>query len=225
MNTKRFPNLYGSVEDNNPGISLFGRRFYSDQTDIEFLVEFLLVFISKKRVGEKTGRGISFLDKDLLRELASGNIPLEYLPPSRIILKLFTFLGSSKLETRHPSHKDRFVKLISDLEESIETTGNIGKKNIIEIVEQVLLGFVGVAQNRTWCTQTFLPVASNLLSVETRWKEVQANKRNDLKWDEAIKENYFTFSSHLFMARGGELLFRNYNQKKGYSVTGSVTLI
>lgn len=34
----------------NPAIQIYGRRLYKPQTEIEYLVEFLLVFISKKRL-------------------------------------------------------------------------------------------------------------------------------------------------------------------------------
>ncbi|MCC8991010.1 MAG: hypothetical protein LM514_00040, partial [Streptococcus sp.] len=49
----RFPGN-GEVGENqadqrNPAIRLYGRRFYKDQTPIEYLAEFLLVFASPKK--------------------------------------------------------------------------------------------------------------------------------------------------------------------------------
>ena len=58
MNTLRFPNI--SIEkqtDSNPAVRAFGRRFYKDQTPLEYLAEFLLCFSSKKEseAGERAG--------------------------------------------------------------------------------------------------------------------------------------------------------------------------
>ena len=49
----RFPDN-GEIGENqadqrNPAIRLYGRRFYKDQTPIEYLAEFLLVFASSKK--------------------------------------------------------------------------------------------------------------------------------------------------------------------------------
>jgi hypothetical protein len=221
MIENRFPALRETEEDNNPAIQLFGRRFFSDQTDIEYLVELLLVFISSKKIGENVGWKNSFLDMETIEYLSNSNLSLKYNPPAHIILKLFSFLGFSKLETRHTCHKIHFEKVNNLLENSIETFSNIDKKHIIEIIEQIFLGFVGVAKDRTWCTQTFLPISTALIAVETRWREIQAKKLPDLDWDEAFQKAFFTFSTHLFMARGGELLFlqlcnvfRNYRNQE-----------
>ena len=43
---------YGG-EDRNPAVQLFGRRFFSDQTVAELLVELLLVATSEKMVGKE----------------------------------------------------------------------------------------------------------------------------------------------------------------------------
>ena len=42
------------TEDANPAIQLFGRRFFSDQTVAEFLIEFLLVATSQKKLLRKS---------------------------------------------------------------------------------------------------------------------------------------------------------------------------
>jgi hypothetical protein len=60
LNLDRFPRLEPQKEDRNPAIQLYGRRFYKDQTEIEYLVEFLLVFVSRKKVfieEESKGKG------------------------------------------------------------------------------------------------------------------------------------------------------------------------
>ena len=38
------------LDQKNPAIRLYGRRFYKDQTPIEYLAELLLVFASAKKI-------------------------------------------------------------------------------------------------------------------------------------------------------------------------------
>ena len=47
----RFPPTSGdgiAADQTNPAIQIYGRRFYKDQTPVEYLAEFLLVFASPK---------------------------------------------------------------------------------------------------------------------------------------------------------------------------------
>jgi hypothetical protein len=91
--------------DRNPAIRLFGRRLFVDQTVPELLLEFLLVAASPKRIGSQGQVMSSILpDMDLLNGWPAGR-GLEYAPKARLNLKLFAFLGSSKLDTRHEAHR------------------------------------------------------------------------------------------------------------------------
>src|SRR6476646_3943260 len=101
-----FPSIPLKIEpkgqDFNPGIRLFGRRFFADQTVPELLIELLLVTASKKRVtGADIPAAALLPSLELLRAWPDG-IALEYASKSRLNLKLFAFLGASKLDTRHP---------------------------------------------------------------------------------------------------------------------------
>ncbi len=207
MSIKRFPNLPNQKEDENPSIQLFGRRFYKDQTPIEYLIEFLLVFTSTKTIG-RTGEElpIGFPDMKLLKNWPEG-APLFYFPQARLVLKLFTFLGASKLETRHPCHIAHFTRILSNLCQRVNAPPHLSKESVLKLIEQILLGFVGVAQNRTWCTQTFLPLAPSLIAREAIWKRLQGKEYEAIDWYKAIEQGLFTFSNHDFMARGGEVLY------------------
>ena len=78
MTIKRFPDIAFQEEDKNPAIGLFGRRYYKDQTPIEYLVEFLLVFDSRKTIGESTkGWKQAFPNSEDLRGWPI-NEPLKY---------------------------------------------------------------------------------------------------------------------------------------------------
>lgn len=204
---QRFPALVHVEEDDNAAIQIFGRRFYKDQTAIEYLVEFFLVFLSPKYVEDpKAGWQKGFPDKKIL-DSWPANSALKYSPEPRLGLKLFSFLGSSKLETRHACHKQHFEKMLSNLKEQLEIDTNISEDELLEILEQLLCGFVGVAANRTWCTQVFLPVSECLVAGETIWKRVKGDKSPDITWSEAIDKGLFSFSKHAFLVRGGEVLY------------------
>ena len=80
----------------NPAIQLFGNRLFIDQTPTELLVEFLLVVTSKKQVGDL------IFDTALppIQELISWkDDALKYAPKARVNLKLFSFLGASRLDS------------------------------------------------------------------------------------------------------------------------------
>ncbi len=230
-------------EDANPAIKLFGRRFEKEQTAIEYLAEFLLVFSNPKVIVDTESKPVSemtwefgFPDNDTLKRLASENLKLRYAAPARLVLKLFAFLGSSKLETRHLCHQKHFQAILGELKSQINTSGNILKDDILGLIEQVLLGFIGIAQNRTWCTHLFLPVSKALIAGESIWRRKEAQKNPDLTWHASIEKfhNYYDFSKHRFMARGGEVLylqlcnlfsrentleFANFLKKMGYTKT------
>lgn len=191
------------TSDANPAIQLFGRRFFSDQTVLEYLVEFLLVAHSKKKLGHDVLIDTLFPSWQELQRWTSE--ALLYSPPTRLCLKLFAFLGSSKLETRHPSHRKQYETLLNRLQNKIHASEEKEKENILKTLENLFLGFQGAGFDRTWCAQTFTPVSNALILNETIWKDKAARKANVQDWKQAL--NYFTASQRLFLARGGELLY------------------
>ena len=199
----RFPlkvNDHGD-DDKNAAIQVFGRRFFKDQTPVEYLAEFFLVFASAKDAGRADA--CAFPDY--------GSAPpakLTYHPPYRLGLKLFAFLGASKLETRHPVHISSFRQGISEVEHRISSPdGTISREDGVRLVQGLFSGFVGVAGDRTWTAHTFLPASASLLAREVLWRHggPMGAAQRDLAWDDAW--NYFDTSAHSFMARGGELLY------------------
>ncbi|KQZ34957.1 hypothetical protein [Massilia sp. Root1485] len=190
-------------EDENPAIQVFGRRFFKDQTPVEYLAEFLLVFASAKDNDPATTYKFPLY--------ASTQSKLFYHPPFRLALKLFSFLGASKLETRHRSHITSFKAGIEELEQRIDPGSKISRNDAVRLIQGVFSGFVGVAGDRTWTAHTFLPASEALLAREILWehgsKKNGAAKRPDMTWDEALEGPYFNTSAHSFMARGGELLY------------------
>ena len=202
-----FPEIALNYEgpDANPGIQLFGRRFFADQSIMEYLAEFLLVAHSAKQMGREGSTFKSLLPAwQQLQNWPSG-MELGYRAPVRLGLKLFAFLGASKLETRHVSHKKQYDVILEKILAAIQTDASVDKLEILRTLENLFLGFQGVGGNRTWCTQVFLPTALSLLACETNWQQKKAERSDVSSWAEALA--YFSSQQKLFMARGGELLY------------------
>lgn len=207
---QRFPESTSggkSSANENPAIYLYGKRFYKDQTPVEYLAEFLLTFASPKKrysLGESEIAYRGAFEFDIER-----NEPC-YYPEDKVALKLFSFFSSSKLETRHSSHHKAYMDSLDRLAEKID--GN-DKKEAIQLLQSLFNGFVGVSSNRTWVTHCFLPASTSLLSREIDWLHSGKSgaKNKDFEWgfdggDSEIM-NYFVHDRHNFMARGGESLF------------------
>jgi hypothetical protein len=194
-------------KDGNPAIQLFGRRFFSDQTVPELLIEFLLLTNSQKRIGKAIiDKGHVFPDIDVLKNWPPET-SLEYAPKSRLNLKLFALIGASKLETRHKSHRDHYRQLLQRIQERIIASGSADKEEILKTLENLFLGFQRVGGQRTWCAQSFLPIHPEMLAAEILWNSTKAKKAED--WDEITERfnHFFTANQHRFLARGGELLY------------------
>jgi len=210
-----FPNIDRQMEtkgdeDYNPSIRLFGRRFFVDQTVQELLIEFLLIAVSSKRIADKhLADGVLFPAMDLLRSWPS-DAPLKYAPKARLNLKLFAFLGASKLDTRHESHRQHYRDLIRDMRSPAKLNpGSLDKDEILKTLENLFLGFQSVGGQRTWCAQAFLPVNRTVLAAETLWNETAAHRAGVKHWSSVVDRflHFFSFGRHRFLARGGELLY------------------
>ncbi len=194
-------------QDRNPAVQLFGRRFFVDQTVPELLLELLLVATSRKRVGNKRFSSEQmFPDIEFLRTWPDKAY-LEYAAKARLNLKLFAFLGASKLETRHESHRQHYQNLLKLLQspENLAVAEIADSVDVLQTLENLFLGFLSVGEERTWCAQSFLPVARNLVAGESIWRETQARREDPDSWDKALK--FFSHSQQLFLSRGGEVLY------------------
>lgn len=179
----------------NPALRLYGRRFHKDQTPLEYLAEFLLVFASKKGTNQTDSFRFN-LDDD--------TDSLYYWPEDRIALKLFSFFPSSKLSTRHPVHQKAYKEAIIELKNNIKASPE-SKEETVKLLQSLLTGFIGVSGDRTWTTNTFFPASTALLAREVDWLHTKAKKAEIKEWGNT--GNYFALDRHNFMARGGEVLF------------------
>ncbi len=192
--------------DRNPAIRLFGRRLFVDQTVPELLLEFLLVASSQKRIGiEEQSLSAIFPDMALLRSWQSGR-GLEYAPKARLNLKLFAFLGASKLDTRHATHRQHYRDLIRDIGSPKHLSqGALSADEILKTLENLFLGFQNVGGQRTWCAASFLPIVREVIADESIWRETAARASGVDSWERAI--DYFSHTQQLFLARSGALLY------------------
>ncbi len=203
-------------EDFNPAIRLFGRRFFGDQSVAELLLEFLLVATSPKKIGEHTVASELLLPEfEVLRSWPQSWL-LQYAPKARLNLKLFAFLGASKLETRHNSHRQHYRALIQAMShpDKLSISGTADTNEVLQTLENLFLGFQSVGGQRTWCAQAFLPISRNVIGAETLWNDTEARRAEARgegvgDWDYVVDEfsRFFSFNRHRFLARGGELLY------------------
>jgi hypothetical protein len=213
-NVKQFPDIgEDETADANPAIRLFGRRFRDDQTALEYLVEFMLVFVSAKTIGAAHVDGHKNRDAwkgfppiDELQKWSAGET-LIYYPKMHLMVKLFAFLGASSVEGRHKSHLEKHKELVSNLKHHLHAKPSISKNEVVELMEQVLMGFIGVSGNRGWSAHSFLPLAPELIAGEAIWEKSRGRREPNLNWNQVLKKNMFSFSKHDFLARGGEVLY------------------
>ena len=134
--------------------------------------------------------------ENLLRAWPEG-AALEYAAKARLNLKLFAFLGASKLETRHASHRQHYRRLLDSLSsgEKLAVSGESDATEVLRTLENLFLGFQGVGGQRTWCAQTFLPVVKEMLGAETLWNETQARNDGVKDWDDVVSRflHFFSF--------------------------------
>lgn len=135
-------------------------------------------------------------------------VPVGYLPPVKLNLKLLAFLGASRIDSRHDVHKHHYGELMGSLDSTLAVSGERSQE-VLEWLESLLRGFQGAGLTRTWCAQTFFPVSKALLTKETIWNASAAKRERVSDWQASVEKfsTYYSVTRHDFMARGGELLY------------------
>lgn len=194
----------------NPAIQLFGHRFFSDQNALDLLSEFLLLVVSKKHIDSLCCEGY-FPESEQLRDWReqTPEALLRYEPKAKLNLKLFAFLSSSTLESRHLAHREHAIELNRLLQERIDATNSEKRNQAIKTLSNLLRGFWGTGAQRTWCAQTFLPFCEGVLGGEVIWNETEAKKRNVFAWNEVLDSfaTYFSQTKHVIFCQGGSALY------------------
>lgn len=182
---------------------IYGNRFHADQTLVEYLIEFLLVFCAEK--DGPNGRKLCFHDPN------SKDV-LFYTVEPRIGLKRFIFFDKSKKNDVATVDKTAYQELIKALSEKIEDADEEEKVEFLESLQDLFHGYAVVLRKRTWCAQAMLPICPEVIFCEAMPKK---KERATLKWDELKNDpekvnridDLFDFDKRNFLARGGELYY------------------
>lgn len=188
-----FPRMNKTLDDKETlSIKLMGKRIFKDQTLSEYLLEFLLIFVSAK---DKDGSGeLEFHTPAQLERSIS------YYAPARVGLKRFIFYDRSKRDSRSDIDTAAYNEIMTMLQERSDDP------DYPYMLQDLLYGYSLVIKNRGWYAQSLLPVAPDLIFPEA----LGINKRkmmDETQTSNLERESEFQFGQHDFMARGGEMYY------------------
>lgn len=192
-----------AANSKNVSVRLFGNRIIGDQTLYEYLIEFLLIFISAKDKDGITGTD-SFHSPD-----CEGN-QLEYYADPRIGLRRFVFYDKTKKGADIDVDEKAYNSYLQVLMEKIEDADDDRKQEIIDSIQDMIHGYAAVVKSRFWGAQMLLPICKGFIYCEAMPNE---KARRSLTWDlEDEKKRYaidksFAFDKRNFLARGGEMYY------------------
>ncbi|SFC69911.1 hypothetical protein [Butyrivibrio sp. YAB3001] len=185
--------------NNNLSIALLGNRFIPDQTLYEYLIEFLLVFVSAKNEDLNTGK-MRFHRMDLGEDCS-------YWVDPRMGLRRFLFYEKTRKnscikfdEYAYKKHEEILLKRMKDIDDEKAL-------KYLESIQDLLHGYAVVIKKRSWMAQALLPICPELIFNDAAPTE---NKRlKEVKWEEnpITVDTKFDMTKHNFLARGGELYY------------------
>lgn len=178
----------------NLSTRIFGNRFKIDQSVYEYLIEFLLIFISPKSSDYKTGK-MKFHENVLENYTYYGKIQMG--------LRRFIFFDKSKKNGSIKLDEEVFNTLKNYLISNVDAESQQEKEEIIDDIQDLLYGYAVILKKRAWCAQAMLPVCPEFVFPEAMpntKKRLENNKSQDV-------DRYFSFDKRNFLARGGELYY------------------
>ena len=176
---------------------IFGNRFHGDQTLYEYLIEFLLVFVSYKDSDHSKG-SLQFHDPN--------SNDLSYYVQPRMGLKRFIFFEKSKKGSAIKADEEAITFLYNKLESLISDSDEKKKKEIVEGLQDLLRGYGVVVRKRSWCAQAVLPICPELVFCEAMPNEKIRRGVNFQTNPEQV-DTTFQFDQRNFLARGGEVYY------------------
>lgn len=196
-----YPSSVDDLEKHLSSIAtrIFGNRFKPDQTLYEYLIEFLLVFVSSKDESLKNGR---------MRFHKTGVGRLEYYVEPRMGLRRFIFYDKARKNGSVPIDEQAYQEMMQTLKKNIIADSDTEKQDIIDGLQDLLHGYAVVVRKRNWCVQMLLPVCPEMILCDAMPEE---KKRRTLHWtiDEQRDkvDRSFAFDKRNFLARGGEIYY------------------
>lgn len=195
---KVFPNREKDYTNNkNISNEIFGSRFHIDQSLYEYLIEFLLIFASPKKVrnDECVGK-LRFHQKDE---------EFEYYAETMIGLRRFIFYDASKKDKSIKLDEEAYRQLIESLKDKMLLANANDYDKYILAIQDLFRGFAVVLKNRTWCAQQILPICPELIFCGANPN--QKERRKITKWNDTQIDSKFDFTKRNFLARGGEIYY------------------
>jgi len=205
-----FPkNSNRSSANNSIAIQLYGNKIYTDQSLYEYLIEFLLVFVSPKNEDMQT---------DEMGFHTNLENELEYYVKPRIGLKRFIFYERSKKDVRIPADEKAYEDIVKMLHEKIGDRYTEVKKvsEAVNSLQDLFYGYAAVLRKRSWSARTLLPIAPELIFCEaaSNLKErikidITSQKIDDYGYSlsSTATETNFEYGKYGYMARGGEVYY------------------
>lgn len=195
------------LDKRNLAIEVFGQRIYDSQTLYEYLIEFLLVFISPKGWG-KANLDIKPFQFPFPKGVCEQTDKLYYAPTARVGLKRFIFFERSKQEHRFLVDEDAYCRLLEALRQRLQVRAcQLTKDDALSALQDLFYGFSAVIKNRAWFAQSLLPLTPELTFCESMGNAAKRKRMHerDLTFEDI--DGGFGFQQHDFLARGGEVYF------------------
>ena len=186
------------TEKDNLGSVLLGNRILADQTLMEYLIEFLLVFCSAKSKGED-GEWQGQMQFHTPEQVRDTKLP--FYVKTNVALRRFIFYDRSKLDSR--SRIDTLAN--NNMKDLLKSKAEAQED--VDLIHDLLLSYTVITRNRGWYAQALMPVASELILPELQGiKKRQAMDPRDVS-DSKLVDAKFDFDKHNFLARGGQVLY------------------
>lgn len=193
-----FPNIDITDAMADPlSIQAFGKRFVTDQSLYEYLLEFLLIFSSAKK---DEGEPLCFK----FHEMSDPSQEVSYYTNPRIALKRFIFFERSKKEGQFLGDEIAYNAHIEKIKSIIKNESQ--NSDCIEEIQDLLYGFSLVLKNRSWFAQSCLPISSSIIFCESMGEKKNRDQEIDKEEFERFDQK-FQWSRHNFLARGGEVYY------------------
>lgn len=202
--TMIFPNIIRDLDRDSLANHIYGLRIHEDQTLYEYLLEFLLIFISQKGVGTHKGFNNAFPDLDLIQDSTDR---LQYFALNRMGLKRFVFFERSKNENKYQVDKEAYNEICNLIEKKINIeSDNFDRSEVLNVMQDLFYGFNAIIRNRSWFVQSLLPICPEVIFSETMGRN---KDRVNLKFkiDSKDVDYKFEINGHYFLARSGEVYF------------------
>lgn len=186
---------YGTVDKEgvaNLSDLTFGHRFRDGQTQMEYLLEFLNVFVGFGRSLEPSPGGYRRMKRLGLRRFVFG-VGQGELPDDKVYdgdvkaLELLEERLGKKIEVYHDSSSDS-----------------------LEVLRSLFRSFTGVERKRSWYAKSLFPICESVLWWEGLRPASQAKVKqpNPKAWTlEKDPDEGFSTSARNFFARGGEMVY------------------